>query len=226
MCVNAGMVHSIRRRLGQRDRLGFGESECSPSVSLRRSWSMLVSWSHSISSWHEEWKSKKMYGVAVMQGHYWSSASSASMLSTHALENSCVLFLYRSLSVPPAASFQHWHYGAQSDYTHIVIVWGPISQLYRTSVKQGLLAGILLCNLGASLRYSRWTSITHTSSLRNNYPIAHICYTKEQFPNHLCNRFGRNLQSILPSLSLEPWQTHCTAIARKLRGAIIRDKDC
>ena len=38
-------------------------------------------------------------------------------------------------------------------HTHIFIIWELISQLQRTSVTQGLLAGILLCNSGASTTY-------------------------------------------------------------------------
>ena len=37
-------------------------------------------------------------------------------------------------------------YRAQNDDTHIFMVWELISQLHRTSVTQGVLAGILLCN--------------------------------------------------------------------------------
>ena len=41
------------------------------------------------------------------------------------------------------------YYGAQNDYTHMFLSWELISQLHRTSVTHGYLAGILLCNSGA-----------------------------------------------------------------------------
>ena len=51
-----------------------------------------------------------------------------------------------------------------------------ISQLHRTSVTQGLLAGILMCNSGAS----KWCSlITHKNSLGMYFQLncTRICYT-------------------------------------------------
>ena len=47
-------------------------------------------------------------------------------------------------------TFGAGYHGAQNDYTHIFIVWELISQLHRTSVTQGFLAGILLCNSAPS----------------------------------------------------------------------------
>ena len=44
--------------------------------------------------------------------------------------------------------FSKGYNGAQNDYTHILLIWELISQLHRTSVTQGFLAGILLCNSG------------------------------------------------------------------------------
>ena len=51
-----------------------------------------------------------------------------------------------------------------SSYTHIFVIWEFISHLHRTSVTQGFLAGggILLCNLGASIRYFLCTCQLHT----------------------------------------------------------------
>ena len=42
-------------------------------------------------------------------------------------------------------------------HTHIFIVWEQISQLHRTYVTHGFLTGIILCNLGAFIRYFLWT---------------------------------------------------------------------
>ena len=60
------------------------------------------------------------------------------------------------------------YYGAQNDYTHIFIIWELIFQLHRTSVTQGFLAGILLCNSGAFLgTFCERANYTH--SLSGNY---------------------------------------------------------
>ena len=52
------------------------------------------------------------------------------------------------------------YYGAQNDYTpfHYQELF---SQLHRTSVAQSFLAGILLCNSGAFIRYFLWTRQLH-----------------------------------------------------------------
>ena len=47
-------------------------------------------------------------------------------------------------------------------HTHLFIIRELILQLHRTSVTQGFLAGILLCNLGASIRYFLCTCQLHT----------------------------------------------------------------
>ena len=78
--------------------------------------------------------------------------------------------------------------------THVPIIWELTSKLHRTSVTQGFLAGLVLCNLGASVRYFLWTSQLHTripSEPRFQlHTHTHTCYTKELFPNYLCNHFG------------------------------------
>ena len=58
------------------------------------------------------------------------------------------------LSAHPLKRYQ-LYYGAQNDYMHMFIVWEFLLQLHRsrTSVTQDLLAGIILCNSGVSIRY-------------------------------------------------------------------------
>ena len=53
--------------------------------------------------------------------------------------------------------------------THIFIIWELISQLHRTSVTQGLLAGIVLCNSGASITYFLCTCQLHTLNFWNYF---------------------------------------------------------
>ena len=63
------------------------------------------------------------------------------------------------------------YYGAPNDYTDIFIVWELISQSDRTSVTQGFLAGILLCNLHKVLSVN--TPITHINCLELIFNYTH-----------------------------------------------------
>ena len=54
------------------------------------------------------------------------------------------------------------YYGAQNLYTHTIIILELISQLHRTSVTRGFLAGISLCKCG---RFHKVLSV--------NVPITH-----------------------------------------------------
>ena len=46
------------------------------------------------------------------------------------------------------------YYGAPNEYIHThLMIWELISQLHRTSVTYGFLAGIILCNSGAFIRH-------------------------------------------------------------------------
>ena len=78
--------------------------------------------------------------------------------------------------------------------THIFIVSKLIYQVHRTSVTHGFLAGILLCNSGAYEGTSSVNApITHMNCLGINFQVrAHLLhnYTRELFPNYLCNHFG------------------------------------
>ena len=59
--------------------------------------------------------------------------------------------------------------------------------------------------------------ITQKNFLGINFPIAHthICYTKELFPNYLCNHFGPySIGGI----------ARCPAIPRKLRAARVQNE--
>ena len=80
---------------------------------------------------------------------------------------------------------------ANFSHTHIFTTWELISQLHRTFVTQDFLAGIILCNSGASIRYFLCTCQLHTLIVWDLiFDYTHICYTKESFPNYLCNNFG------------------------------------
>ena len=81
--------------------------------------------------------------------------------------------------------------------THTFFFWRLISQLHRTSVTQGFLAGILLCNSGASRRYFLCTCELHTLIvLELIFDYTNISYTNELFPNCLCNHFGHCSKSV------------------------------
>ena len=41
---------------------------------------------------------------------------------------------------------------------------------------------------------------THINCLGVNFPITHIFYTKELFPNYLCNHFGPHSNSTVEGL--------------------------
>ena len=77
----------------------------------------------------------------------------------------------RSLCFETVLSTQY--YGAQNDYTHIFIIWEISSQLHRGSVTQGFLAGILLCNSGASKRYVLCRRQLHTLIVRELIFLLH-----------------------------------------------------
>ena len=53
------------------------------------------------------------------------------------------------------------------DYTHFII-WELLSQLHRTSVTQALLPGVLLCDLGASIRYFLWAPTNYMQEFSGN----------------------------------------------------------
>ena len=70
--------------------------------------------------------------------------------------------------------------------TRTVYYFGMISQLHRMAVTQGILAGIILCNSGASIRCFLWTpfgSWIYLQEVSGNYfsTCTHICYIKNCF---------------------------------------------
>ena len=68
--------------------------------------------------------------------------------------------------------------------------WGINSQLRRPSVTQEFLGGILLCNLGAFIRYFLRTCQLHNNCLGVNFPIAHTSATQKNCFRILCNHVG------------------------------------
>ena len=76
----------------------------------------------------------------------------------------------------------------QTHFHHLGIYF----QLHRTSVTQGFLAEIIMCDSGASIRYFMCTCQLYTLIVWELHfsDYAHICYTKELFPNYLCIHFG------------------------------------
>ena len=60
-----------------------------------------------------------------------------------------------------------------------------------TSVRHGFPARIILCDSAASQgTFCERAKYTHELSGNEFSNYTHICYIKELFPNHLCNRFG------------------------------------
>ena len=78
--------------------------------------------------------------------------------------------------------------------THTFLLFGNfVSQLHRTSVTQGFLAGVILCNSGVCIRYFLCACQLHTLSVGEL--IFRLCThplhkRKELFTNYLCNHFG------------------------------------
>ena len=76
----------------------------------------------------------------------------------------------------------------------MITIWELTSQLHRTSVTQGFLAGILLRNLDAFTRYFLWTRQLHSVIVWELiFQLhAHLLHIKEVFfvPNCLCNHLG------------------------------------
>ena len=67
------------------------------------------------------------------------------------------------------------------------MVWELISQLHRTSVTQGFLAGILLCNSGRLHKVlSVKAPITHINCLGINFPITHTSVTQKNCFRIIC----------------------------------------
>ena len=95
--------------------------------------------------------------------------------------------------------------------THTFFDFELISQLQRTSVTHGFLAGIILCNLvpskGTFCERANYTYQLFGHSFSN---CTHICYTKKKFPSYLCNHFGLIVlglksKSALLTLPYGPW---------------------
>ena len=61
--------------------------------------------------------------------------------------------------LPNTHSGQTCIVGIEDDWTHTLIIWELISQLHRTSVTQGGLAEILLCNSGPLYKVHLWAPI-------------------------------------------------------------------
>ena len=79
-------------------------------------------------------------------------------------------------------------------HTHILL----FSQLHRTSVTQGFLARIIcVVRRLHEVLFSVNAPITRVYCLGIKFLIAHkhIGYTRELFPNNLCNRFGPHSRS-------------------------------
>ena len=107
------------------------------------------------------------------------------------------------------------------DYTFYCL--GIVSQLHRTSLTQGCLTGIILCNSGASIRYFLCTCQLHTLIVRelifwlHAHTHTHICHTKESFPNHLCNHFGpHSKHQFSSSPCLGGWEASIHGVANPL----------